>query len=180
MIHTNTHICGSASRSLSMPGLRSTQCCPGNFPLSQKLLDLEGFGTLPPELLFLSGHWSVPNTLTSPSTCPACSTDALSGKASHCLISNYSSVHCPSTHPNYKILQEHKYEQNWSYSLAAFIILTTHISPRWASTHSVEAATSVLTLLIGDYPQNIVRTVSYHRKAAKIIGTMHIDWIEYK
>ncbi len=44
------------------------QCRLGNFPLSQKLLDLEGFGTLPPELLLLSGHRSVPNTLTSPST----------------------------------------------------------------------------------------------------------------
>ncbi len=29
---------------------------PRNFPLSQKLLDFEGFGMLPPELLLLSGH----------------------------------------------------------------------------------------------------------------------------
>ncbi len=28
-----------------------SQCRPGNFPLLQKLLDFEGFGTLPLELL---------------------------------------------------------------------------------------------------------------------------------
>ncbi len=39
-----------------------SQCRPGNFPLSQKLLDFEGFGTLPPELLLLSGHSAVPDT----------------------------------------------------------------------------------------------------------------------
>ena len=35
---------------------------PGNFPLSQKLLNLEGFGMLPlaPDLLLLSSHGSNP------------------------------------------------------------------------------------------------------------------------
>ena len=36
---------------------------PGNF---QKLLEFEGWGKLPPEILIMSGHWSVPDTLSSP------------------------------------------------------------------------------------------------------------------